>query len=59
MAGIWNAHRPLANVMKVLKGLQMQEQDTFGLSAERAGRTDEEFISIVNTLGKDVDMRLT
>ena len=57
MAGIWNAHRPLANVLKVLKGLQLQDRTHVGLSTERAGRTNEEFLSIVNTLGKAVDMR--
>lgn len=55
--GVWNAHRPLINVMKVLKSLQMQERTHIGLSATRAGRTDDEFISIINALGKDVGMR--
>lgn len=57
MDSVWSAHRPLANVMKVLKGLQLQDRTHIGLSATRAGKTEDEFISIINTLGKGVGMR--
>ena len=54
---VWNAHRPLVNVIKVLKGLQLQNRTHVGLSANPSGRTTDEFLSIVNTLGKAVGMR--
>ena len=57
MDSVWNAHRPLVNVMKVLKGLQLQIRTHIGLSANPAGRTTDEFLSIVNTLGKGFNMR--
>jgi hypothetical protein len=56
MENLWSAHRPLANVMKVLKGLQIQKQTHIGLSTTREGRTDCEFISSINTLGSAVGM---
>ncbi len=54
MDGVWCAHGPLANVLKVFTCLHMQDRTRIGLCAQSSGRTTEEFISIVNALGRPV-----
>ena len=54
--GLLYAHRPLGNVMKVLRCLQLQERTHVGLCAERAGRSDDEFQTLVAALGRTARM---
>jgi hypothetical protein len=51
MDGVRHAHRPVANVLKILSCLQMQQQTHIGLYAERAGRTEATCATMVSALG--------
>jgi hypothetical protein len=56
LEGLRYAHRPLGNVMKIFRCLELQKHTHVGLCAERAGRSDEEFFSAVNALGQPARM---
>jgi len=56
MDGLRYAHRPLANVLKVLSCLQMQPRTHIGLCAERAGRTEETCAAMISALGRAYGM---
>jgi hypothetical protein len=58
IAAVRQAHSTLANVIKVLTCLQMQERTHIGLCAERAGRSDEEFVTLINTLGSSAGLHI-
>lgn len=58
MDGIRHAHRPLANVLKVLTCLNMQDRTRVGLCAARCGRTDEDFAGMISDLGSSHGMDL-
>jgi hypothetical protein len=56
MDGVWYAHRPLSNIMKILRCLQAQDRTHVALCAERCGRGDEAFRALVNALGTSARM---